>query len=103
MNLDVELSSEITALNTPIEAWANVTDSAGNPQSGQTVEIRHEAEGFSASGVTAAMVAFGLQYKLVMKPIHLLLLSIGQAMVLSPQAMVCTELQQSLLMRILWA
>ena len=52
MNLDVELSSEITALNTPIEAWANVTDSAGNPQSGQTVEIRHEAEGFTTSGVT---------------------------------------------------
>ena len=58
MNLDVELSSEITALNTPIEAWANVTDSAGNPQSGQTVEIRHEAEGFSASGVTASNGSF---------------------------------------------
>ena len=58
MNLDVELSSEITALNTPIEAWANVTDSAGNPQSGQTVEIRHEAEGFSTSGVTASNGSF---------------------------------------------
>ena len=58
MNLDVELSSEITALNTPIEAWANVTDSAGNPQSGQTVEIRHEAEGFTTSGVTGSNGSF---------------------------------------------
>lgn len=58
MNLDVELSSVITALNTPIEAWANVTDSAGNPQSGQAVEIRHEAEGFTASGVTASNGSF---------------------------------------------
>ena len=47
MNIDVELSSEITALNTPIEVWANVTDSSGAPQSGQAVEIRHEAEGFT--------------------------------------------------------
>ena len=47
MNLDVELSSQITALNTPIEVWANVTDSSGTPQSGQAVEIRHEAEGFT--------------------------------------------------------
>ncbi|MDP7374545.1 MAG: hypothetical protein QF445_03470 [Candidatus Poseidoniaceae archaeon] len=53
MNLDVELSSQITALNTPIEVWANVTDSSGTPQSGQTVEIRHEAEGFTTSGVTS--------------------------------------------------
>ena len=53
MNLDVELSSEITALNTPIEVWANITDSSGNPQAGQPVEIRHEAEGFSANGVTS--------------------------------------------------
>ena len=58
MNLNVELSSEITALNTPIEAWANVTDSAGNPQSGQTVEIRHEAEGFTTSGVTGSNGSF---------------------------------------------
>ena len=58
MNLDVELSSEITALNTPIEAWANITDSAGNPQSGQTVEIRHEAEGFTTSGVTGSNGSF---------------------------------------------
>jgi hypothetical protein len=58
MNIDVELSSEITALNTPIEVWANVTDSSGAPQSGQTVEIRHEAEGFTASGVTSSNGSF---------------------------------------------
>lgn len=58
MNLDVELSSEITALNTPIEAWANITDSSGNPQAGVPVEIRHEAEGFSTSGVTAGNGSF---------------------------------------------
>ena len=58
MNLDVELSSEITALNTPIEVWANVTDSSGTPQSGQTVEIRHEAEGFTTSGVTSSNGSF---------------------------------------------
>jgi hypothetical protein len=54
MNLDVELSTQITALNTPIEVWANITDSSGNPQSGLYVEIRHEAEGFTAYAVTAA-------------------------------------------------
>jgi len=54
MNLDVELSTQITALNTPIEVWANITDSAGNPQSGLDVEIRHEAEGFTTNVVTAA-------------------------------------------------
>lgn len=54
MNLDVELSTPITALNTPVEVWANVTDSSGTPQPGQTVEIRHEAEGFSSTAVTAA-------------------------------------------------
>ena len=53
MNLDVELSTQITALNTPIEVWANVTDSSGTPQPGQTVEIRHEAEVLTAA-VTAA-------------------------------------------------
>ncbi len=58
MNLDVELSTEITALNTPIEVWANVTDSSGTPQSGQTVEIRHEAEGFTTSGVTSSNGSF---------------------------------------------
>jgi len=58
MNLVVELSSEITALNTPIEVWANVTDSSGTPQSGQTVEIRHEAEGFTTSGVTSSNGSF---------------------------------------------
>lgn len=58
MNLDVELSSQITALNTPIEVWANVTDSSGTPQSGQTVEIRHEAEGFTTSGVTSSNGSF---------------------------------------------
>ena len=58
MNLDVDLSSEITALNTPLEVWANVTDSSGSPQSGQSVEIRHEAEGFTTSGVTAANGSF---------------------------------------------
>ena len=58
MNIDVELSSEITALNTPIEVWANVTDSSGAPQSGQSVEIRHEAEGFTASGVTSSNGSF---------------------------------------------
>ena len=31
MNMDVELSSQITGLNTPIEVWANVSDSSGNP------------------------------------------------------------------------
>ena len=54
MNLDVELSTQITALNTPIEVWANVTDSSGAPQSGQSVEIRHEAEGFTTTAVTGA-------------------------------------------------
>ncbi len=54
MNLDVELSTQITALNTPIEVWANITDSAGNPQSGLDVEIRHEAEGFTTNAVTAS-------------------------------------------------
>ena len=58
MNVDVELSSEITALNTPIEVWANVTDSSGNPQSGQAIEIRHEAEGFTATGTTASNGSF---------------------------------------------
>ena len=58
MNIDVELSSEITALNTPIEVWANVTDSSGAPQSGQIVEIRHEAEGFTTSGVTSSNGSF---------------------------------------------
>ena len=58
MNLDVELSSEITALNTPIEVWANVTDSSGAPQPGQTVQIRHEAEGFTTSGVTSSNGSF---------------------------------------------
>ena len=58
MNLGVELSTEITALNTPIEVWANVTDSSGTPQSGQTVEIRHEAEGFTTSGITSANGSF---------------------------------------------
>ena len=58
MNIDVELSSEITALNTPIEVWANVTDSSGAPQSGQAVEIRHEAEGFTVSGVTSSNGSF---------------------------------------------
>ncbi|MGB0201576.1 MAG: carboxypeptidase-like regulatory domain-containing protein [Candidatus Poseidoniaceae archaeon] len=58
MNLDVELSTEITALNTPIEVWANVTDSSGTPQSGQLVEIRHEAEGITASGVTSSNGSF---------------------------------------------
>ena len=58
MNLDVELSSEITALNTPIEVWANLTDSSGVPQSGQPVEIRHEAEGFAASGLTSSNGSF---------------------------------------------
>jgi len=54
MNLDVELSTQITALNTPIEVWANITDSAGNPQSGLDVEIRHEANGFTTSAVTSS-------------------------------------------------
>ena len=54
MNLDVELSTQITALNTPIEVWANITDSAGNPQSGLNVEIRHEAEGFTTNAVTSS-------------------------------------------------
>ena len=58
MNLDVELSSEITALNTPIEVWANVTDSSGAPQPGQAVQIRHEAEGFTTSGVTSSNGSF---------------------------------------------
>ncbi len=52
MNIDVELSTQITALNTPIEVWANVTDSSGIPQSGQTVEIRHEAEDFTTTIIT---------------------------------------------------
>ena len=54
MNMDVELSSQITGLNTPIEVWANVSDSSGNPLSGQNVEIRYEIEGYSTSGVTGA-------------------------------------------------
>lgn len=54
MNLDVELSTQITALNTPIEVWANITDSAGNPQSGLDVEIRHEADGFTTNAVTSS-------------------------------------------------
>ncbi len=54
MNVDVELSTQITALNTPIEVWANVTDSTGNPQSGLDVEIRHEAEGFATTLTTAS-------------------------------------------------
>ncbi len=58
MNMEVELSSQITALNTPIEVWANVTDSSGSPQSGQTVEIRYEAEGFTTSGLTASNGSF---------------------------------------------
>ena len=53
-NLDVALSTQITALNTPIEVWANITDSNGNPQPGLDVEIRHEAEGFSTTVTTAS-------------------------------------------------
>ena len=52
MNLDVELSSEITALDTPLGVWANVTDSQGNPQSGIDVEIRHESIGYSTTLTT---------------------------------------------------
>lgn len=52
MNIDVSLSSQITALNTPIEVWANVTDSSGIPQSGKTVEIRFEATGYSKTVIT---------------------------------------------------
>ena len=52
MNIDVELSSQITALNTPIEVWANVTDSSGIPQSGKTVELRYEATGFTTTVLT---------------------------------------------------
>ncbi len=58
MNMDVELSSQITGLNTPIEVWANVSDSSGNPLSGQNVEIRYEIEGYSTSGVTGANGSF---------------------------------------------
>ena len=54
MNIDVDLSSEITALDTPIEVWANVTDSQGNPQSGMDVEIRHEAIDYSTTVTTGA-------------------------------------------------
>jgi hypothetical protein len=54
MNIDVELSTQITALNTPIEVWANVSDSSGSPQSGLSVELRHEAEGFTTTLTTAA-------------------------------------------------
>ena len=54
MNLDVELSSQITALNTPIGVWANVTDSNGIPQSGVDVEIRHESVGFYSTLTTEA-------------------------------------------------
>ena len=54
MNVDVDLSTQITALNTPIEVWANVSDSSGNPQSGLDVEIRHEAEGFVTTATTAS-------------------------------------------------
>ena len=54
MKIDVELSTQITALNTPIEVWANVSDASGNPQSGLSVEIRHESEGFSTTLTTAS-------------------------------------------------
>ena len=70
MNLDVELSSQITALNTPIEVWANVNDSSGTPQSGQTVETRHEAEGLTTSGVTSTMGVSGQLCRSEKPPIH---------------------------------
>ena len=50
----VDLSSDITALDTPLGVWANVTDSSGTPLSGRDVEIRHEAEGFSTTLTTGA-------------------------------------------------
>jgi len=58
MNLDIELSTEITALNTPVGVWANVTNSDGMPQPGFDVEIRYESTGFSTTGTTSSNGSF---------------------------------------------
>ncbi len=52
--VSIETSTSVTALNTPIEVWANATDSSGSPQSGVDIELRYEAEEFSASLTTAS-------------------------------------------------
>ena len=52
--LNVESSSTITALDSPLEVWANLTDSNGNPISGQDIEIRYEPESFSTTLTTTA-------------------------------------------------
>ena len=52
--ISVETDSSITALNTPLGVWANVTDSSGNPQSGIDVEIRYEIESFSTTLTTGS-------------------------------------------------
>lgn len=52
--VNIETSTPITALNTPIEVWANVSDSSGSPQSGVDVELRYEAEEFSTSLTTGS-------------------------------------------------
>jgi hypothetical protein len=50
--LTVESSSTITALDSPLEVWANLTDSLGNPVNGADIEIRYEPESFTSTLTT---------------------------------------------------
>ena len=53
-NIDVDLDYPIWIPNANLSAWVNVTDSNGNPLSGQTVQFRYECIGYSTSLTTAA-------------------------------------------------
>jgi hypothetical protein len=52
--ISVESASTITALNSPMEVWANLTDASGSPVSGADVEIRFESTSFATTVTTGA-------------------------------------------------
>jgi hypothetical protein len=52
--IDIESTSSITALNTPIEVWANVSTSCFSNIGGLQLELRYETTGFLVSLTTAA-------------------------------------------------
>ncbi|MBT4407526.1 MAG: PKD domain-containing protein [Euryarchaeota archaeon] len=52
-DVEVELLFPLTALNASQEAWVNVTDSSGQPQTGESVELIFEQDGLVMSGMTA--------------------------------------------------
>ena len=52
--INIESTNSITALNTPIEVWANVSTTCFSNIAGLQLELRYETTGFLASLTTAA-------------------------------------------------